>query len=244
MEASGQNERYDSFDEYSSNKDIYERIRSEIGGDDYDSFPSGVLQEKEVNIDFIKKDCLKLRRYLINFNTKENCIKKNCCQYINYFLNNTIRDQYSSDSSIFSIYKTYMNHDSNSNIKSLCGSEINYMELNKYEKTKNLYITYDLYKIFISDNYGTLCSQANSCSKAYNNVKTLYPELNDTKFCKALVDFKKFTPLGHWLRPQTQRFNGISEQFDGEQYDIQQHNSEFEEQNTEYDGYNITYSSL
>ncbi|SBT51294.1 PIR Superfamily Protein [Plasmodium ovale wallikeri] len=191
MEASGQNERYDSFDEYSSNKDIYERIRSEIGGDDYDSFPSGVLQEKEVNIDFIKKDCLKLRRYLINFNTKENCIKKNCCQYINYFLNNTIRDQYSSDSSIFSIYKTYMNHDSNSNIKSLCGSEINYMELNKYEKTKNLYITYDLYKIFISDNYGTLCSQANSCSKAYNNVKTLYPELNDTKFCKALVDFKK-----------------------------------------------------
>ncbi|SBT55565.1 PIR Superfamily Protein [Plasmodium ovale wallikeri] len=58
-----------------------------------------------------------------------------------------------------------------------------------------------------------------------------------------LLSLYKFTPLGHWLRPQTQRFNGISEQFDGEQYEIQ-HNSEFEETNTEYDGYNITYSSL
>ncbi|SBT57720.1 PIR Superfamily Protein [Plasmodium ovale wallikeri] len=191
MEASGQNERYDSFDEYSSNKDIYERIRSEIGGDDYDSFPSGVLQEKEVNIDFIKKDCLKLRRYLINFNTKENCIKKNCCQYINYFLNNMIRDHYNSDTSIFNIYKTYINHGSNNYIKSLCASEINYMEINKYEKTKNLYITYDLYKIFMSNKYGNLCSQANSCAKTYNNLKTLYPELNDTKFCRALIDFKK-----------------------------------------------------
>ncbi|SBS93866.1 PIR Superfamily Protein, partial [Plasmodium ovale curtisi] len=51
-----------------------------------------------------------------------------------------------------------------------------------------------------------------------------------------LMSSYKFTPLGHWLRLQTQRFNGISEQFDGEQYEIQQHNSEFEERNTEYDG--------
>ncbi|SBT02723.1 PIR Superfamily Protein [Plasmodium ovale curtisi] len=347
MEASGQNERYDSFDEYSSNKDIYERIRSKIG-EDYDSFPSSVLDEKKENINFIKSDCLKLRRYLINFNTKENCIERNCCQYMNHLLNTMIRDYYSSDSSIFNIYKTYINHHSNNNIKSLCASEIYYMDQNKYQKTKNLYTAYNLYKIFMSDKYGTRCSKANSCAKAYNNIKTRYPELNDTKFCKALIDFKnvfetnehistgkchskienslsypdscnnlleesnkitsssghevrglkaqvesggqphlpkgdkieeipddntissgslgsalpitlfssgisvllillslyKFTSFGQWLRLQAQRFNGISEQFDGEQYEIQQHNSEFEERNTEYDGYNITYSSL
>ncbi|SBS92360.1 PIR Superfamily Protein [Plasmodium ovale curtisi] len=59
-----------------------------------------------------------------------------------------------------------------------------------------------------------------------------------------LMSSYKFTPLGQWLRFQTRRFKGISEQYDEEQYEIQQHNSEFEERNTEYDEYNITYSSL
>ncbi|SBT83906.1 PIR protein [Plasmodium ovale] len=337
---------FDSFGDYSSNYDLFKQIQSEIG-EDYETFPYSVLGEKNENENFITSDCLKLRKYLINFNTKENCIKRNCCQYINYFLNDMVRKNYSSDSSIFDIYITYMNHDSNNYIKSLCASEINYMDQNKYKKIKKLYNMYQLYKIFISMKRGTYCFKANSCATAYNNIITEYPNLDDAKFCKALKDFKnefeanvdistgechskiqnllpytnsckeflekpmgniasseqqtaglvlqvaseisdqqkaeqnvrsmadnstsfsstvttlpislissgfgvlliflsfyKFTPLGHWLRLRTHGFEGISENLDGENYEMKNNNSEYNDENIEYNEYNISYNSL
>ncbi|SBS92363.1 PIR protein [Plasmodium ovale] len=348
MEEIRQQERYDSFDEYNYNYDIYNEIKRDIE-DLYDSFPYSVLGELKEHKESITKDCLRLRKYLLKFGSKEECQKKNCCAYINYLLNDEIRNSYESKKYIFEFYTKYLDDHSNQDIKKLCKYEINDMEEDKYQKTKKLYNVYVLYKFFISNKQLTLlaCSRANSCATAYNNIIAEYPNLNDTKFCKALRNFKKdfeyntnistkqcdalypnifllqdtcinlqeqsivtdlstqqqagqvnrgeqsmiqsfppalltergveeqssspsssgstlpiaffssgigallillsfykFTPFGQFIKLKMQKFKGTSDHLDGEQYEMQQHNSKYEKRNAEDNVYNISYSSL
>ncbi|SBT84337.1 PIR protein [Plasmodium ovale] len=348
MEGSGKEESYDSFEDYSSNKDIYDNIKSKVGAD-FHSFPDSIISKQEQKNYPIIMNCLRLRKYLMYFHSEEECKKKNCCQYINHLLNRDVRDNYSSQSATFNIFINYMNHDNNSNINNLCVSKLNYMNNDKYQKIKKLYSVYNLYKIFISNKRGKpSCSSAKASAKLYDNIKTTYTNIDDTKFCKALKDFKqvfeqnehisrkecasdvpnllsypdvcnqllqkseqaivsmeqqnsglqtevesegpqdqqkkeqmtdfkdentsipismgttlpitlfssgigallillsfyKFTPLRHWLQLRTQRFKGISEHLHEEEYEMQQHTSEYDERNSEHDEYNISYNSL
>ncbi|SBT00052.1 PIR Superfamily Protein [Plasmodium ovale curtisi] len=190
MDEGNLDERYDTFDEYSSNKDIYDSIKSKIG-DYYDSFPNEVIPQNTADRNFIVNDCLRLRKYLMTFDSKEECQTKNCCAYINYWLNYGIRNSYKSQKYIFQFYTRYMNHDSNKDIKILCGSEIIDMHEEKYNKTKKLYDVYHLYKIFNTNiRFTQSCSRAYSCARKYNNIISYYPNLDDTEFCKALNNFK------------------------------------------------------
>ncbi|SBT01779.1 PIR Superfamily Protein [Plasmodium ovale curtisi] len=186
----GHNEyRYNSFDEYISNYGTFKNIQGEIG-EHYESFPNVIVKETK-HKEFIIGDCLRLRLYLLKFATKEACEKKNCCAYINYLLNYYIRNYYESQKSIFKNYTSYMNDDSNHDIKELCGSKINDIDDNKYQKIFKLYTGYKICENFIYNKYDSRkCSLANSCSFAYNNIITTHPELNDVKFCKALKNFK------------------------------------------------------
>ncbi|SBS91442.1 PIR Superfamily Protein [Plasmodium ovale curtisi] len=190
MDGSDLHKRFDSFDEYSSNKDTYDSIKSKIG-DYYDSFPSEVIPQNTSHRVFIVKDCLRLNKYLMEFGSKEECQTKNCCAYINYLLNYGIRNSYESQKYIFQFYTRYMNHDSNKDIKKLCGSEIIDMHEEIYTKAKKLYDLYHLYKIFNTNTRGKQsCYRAKSCASKYNNIIIDYPNLDDTEFCKALNDFK------------------------------------------------------
>ncbi|SBS92856.1 PIR Superfamily Protein [Plasmodium ovale curtisi] len=189
MNGNDLNERFDSFDEYSSNKDTYDSIKTEIG-DYYKSFPNEVIPQNTTDREFIVKDCLRLNKYLMEFGSKEKCQTKNCCAYINYLLNYGIRNSYESQNSIFQFYTKYMNDNSNKDIKKLCGAEINNMDKDKYEKTKKLYGLYIVYKGLLSSQTSMTCSRANSCVSTYNNIIADYPDLNDIKFCKALNNFK------------------------------------------------------
>ncbi|SBT73666.1 Plasmodium vivax Vir protein, putative [Plasmodium ovale] len=190
MEGGDQDERYDSFDDYSFNYDTFKWIQGKIG-DDIDSFPSGFLIEQTEHTFTITNDCLRVRKYLKNFGSKGECQKKNCCLYINFYLNKLVREQYNSQSSIFDTYINYMNDISNTDIKSHCMSEIYYMDNHKYKKIKELYNAFYLYKIFSSKEHIPLCHSAKACATTYNKIITTYHELDDTKFCKALNDFKK-----------------------------------------------------
>ncbi|SBS93815.1 PIR Superfamily Protein [Plasmodium ovale curtisi] len=190
MDGSDLHERFDSFDEYSSNNDIYDEIKSDILHL-YDSFPNAIISQNTTDRELIVKECLRLKKYLMKFGNKEECQRKNCCAYINYSLNYGIRNFYKSQKSIFEFYSTYMNHDINQDIKKLCGSEIIEMHDEKYNKTKKLYDVYYLYKIFNTNTRGTQsCYLAKSCASKYNNIIIDYPNLDDTQFCKALNDFK------------------------------------------------------
>ncbi|SBS90019.1 PIR Superfamily Protein [Plasmodium ovale curtisi] len=347
MEGSGHQERYNSFDEYNYNHNIYQEIKGSAG-DIWNLFPQRIIGESRENKNSIIMDCLRLRKYLMHFHEKQICQNKNCCQYINYLLNGTVRDDYNSDSSIFNIYNSYMKDNSNYEIKNICTSEINNMNEDKYQKSKKLYGMYKSCKFFISDHHRTSpCPYAIRCTSAYNNIITEYTKLDDPKFCNALKDFRilfnnrvhttrgkcnpeisdlfpfldscnklleesqrsfasserqtenlktgethressypkqqqaiydkegdfisssslgatlpitlfssgfgallillsfyKFTPLGHWLKLRIQNFKGISENTDGEKYEINQHISEYNERNSEYNAYNIAYNSL
>ncbi|SBS95751.1 PIR Superfamily Protein [Plasmodium ovale curtisi] len=190
MDGSDLHERFDSFDEYSSNNNLYHEIKSDILHL-YDSFPNAIIPQDTTDRELIVKECLRLKKYLMKFGSKEECQRNNCCAYINYSLNYGIRNFYKSQKYIFEFYSTYMNHDINQDIKKLCGSEIIEMHDEKYNKTKKLYDVYYLYKIFNTNTRGTQsCYLAKSCASKYNNIIIDYPNVDDTEFCKALNDFK------------------------------------------------------
>ncbi|SBT01835.1 PIR Superfamily Protein, partial [Plasmodium ovale curtisi] len=184
-----QDERYNSFDEYRYNDDIYKYVQGNIG-DLYNSFPDDIKPGDTNERDSIIMDCLRLKKYIMEFDNKEPCQNKNCCAYINYMLNKGVRSYGNSHKSIFGYYISYINHHSNDQIKNICGPKIKHMNEGEYAKIEKLSNTYDLYKHFISYKYGTGCSIAKSCSRKYNDIIITYTHINDDKFCKALKDFK------------------------------------------------------
>ncbi|CAI7719450.1 PIR protein [Plasmodium vivax] len=181
---------YDSFEQYKYNHGVYEKIRGDIGNE-YNSFPKEILREQTENTDSITMDCLRIKKYLMNFNSKEKCKQQNCCQYINYLLNKRVREDYGSKGSIFDIYNKYMNHENNNMIKNLCLTEINYMNQEIYNKIDQLYNAYYTCKYYIPINNDRIkCNYANFCANAYNNITTEYIKQDDVKFCKTLKDLK------------------------------------------------------
>ncbi|SBT55621.1 PIR Superfamily Protein [Plasmodium ovale wallikeri] len=190
MERSGNNETYNSFDEYGFNKDIYDKIKNNIT-DTVDSFPNDITIENTDKGYLIIMDCFRLKKYIENFSSKEICQKKNCFQYINYLLNHTVRMYYNSKESIFNVYINYLNHPRNKTIRNICFSELYYMAEDQYQKINKLYAAYNSFKIFNSKKYSTPpCSSAKICAITYNNIITTYKKLDDIKFCKALNDFE------------------------------------------------------
>ncbi|SBT56551.1 PIR Superfamily Protein [Plasmodium ovale wallikeri] len=115
---------------------------------------------------------------------------------------------------IFKNYTSYMNDDSNHDIKELCGSKINDIDDNRYEKISKLYSGYEICEHFISNKHDSrTCSLAKSCSFAYNDIITTHPELNDVKFCKALKNFKDVlepNKLTSTVKCDAENFNFIS----------------------------------
>ncbi|CAI7721670.1 PIR protein [Plasmodium vivax] len=186
----GSNE-YNSFQQYSYNDGIYNKIKGAIG-DEFDSFPNVVLGDLKENTYYITLDCLRLRKYLMKFLSKEDCTNQNCCQYINYLLNKAVHRVYRSNKSIFDIYNKYMKHNNNNNeIMHLCLPEINYMDLDKYNKIDKLYSAYNKCMYYISNKHDRMsCYRAKSCASAYNIIMTEYIKRDDTKFCKPLKDLK------------------------------------------------------
>ncbi|SBS94922.1 PIR Superfamily Protein [Plasmodium ovale curtisi] len=344
-----EDDRYNTFEDYKSNEYILNNFYIHINGEDIDKFSGSVNTEKENEISIIK-DCITLKKYLENFSNIESCNKKNCCGYVNYWLNDRVHKNYNSNEYIFTIYNNYMKDDSDINKNNQCASKIKYINRGDFEKIKQLYNTYYLFNKFISlKSYGTSkCFLARNCATSFNTILSNYQTAEDIKFCIVLEDFKKkfenddwisqnkcvnvspnslqylnaciqlqdqtkggdlsseqpqgdlkaketlvepsylqerketidiqeehatsptsfggtlpislfssgigallifitfykFTPLGHRLQLRTQRFKGISEHLHEEEYEMQQHTSEYDERNSEHDEYNISYNSL
>ncbi|VUZ93903.1 PIR protein [Plasmodium vivax] len=185
------NEDYNTFKQYSYNHDVYLKFRGDIG-DLYDSFPNDILEGQTENNDLITKDCLRIKKFLMKFNSKDDCKNQNCCQYINYTLNKTARMYNDSKESIFDIYIKYVNHHNNNNeIMNFCSTKINCMPPEKYQKIRMLYTAYGVCQSYISNKDRiTSCNHVELCAKAYKNIITEYTKRNDTKFCKNLKDLK------------------------------------------------------
>ncbi|SCA59955.1 VIR protein [Plasmodium vivax] len=187
------NQDYDSYEQYIYNRHVYDQIKGYIG-DEYYSFPDTILGGETENKNLITKDCLRLKKFLMKFNSKDDCKKQNCCQYINYTLNKTARMYNDSKESIFDIYIKYVNHHNNNNeIMNFCSTKINCMPPEKYQKILMLYTAYEVCQSYISNKDRiTSCNRVESCAKAYKNIITEYTKRDDTKFCKNLKDLKDY----------------------------------------------------
>ncbi|SCA48151.1 PIR protein [Plasmodium ovale] len=350
MPSNEEDDRYDTFEEYTSNYNIFETIYKSIEWTDFNEFPRNVANENMENGSYIIKDCITLKKYLTHFKSIDYCGSKNCCAYINYRLNKNDRDYNKLGKYNFSIYNTYINTDSFLNKKNICTTKIKYIKSGNFEKISELYNLYYLFHQFNSNKkYGfSKCYLARNCAERYNVIIGKYQETQDIKFCNVLEDFKKkfqhddwisqnkcsnvspnilqvlnscvqlqektvkadtsleqqekapkttkmfeeasdlvegekkletteehpvsssslgptlpitlfssgigallillsfykFTALGQFLQLSIQKFKGISKNIGGEEYEMNQHISEYDEKNSEYNEYNIAYNSF
>ncbi|SBT00755.1 PIR Superfamily Protein, partial [Plasmodium ovale curtisi] len=241
---------YAFFKEYGFNYDIYENVKGSAG-DYYDSSPSDVIPEDRSDSHSIKMDCLRLNKYLIKFENNEQCQDNNCCGYVNYFLNKTA--PYNK------ILTTYKKPDETIFCKALKNFAENLEANNFTSKIK-------CKQLVVSIGYQTGQTETQMESEGPSDPqkdKVVEIQANDTTSPRSfvttlpislfssgagvlliLLSFHKFTPLGQWLKHQTQRFGAITKNSDEELYEMQQPNSEYDERNTEYNVYNIAYNSL
>ncbi|KMZ99004.1 hypothetical protein PVNG_03843 [Plasmodium vivax North Korean] len=97
----------------------------------------------------------------------------NCCNYINYWLNKTVRESdYRVNEKNFDIFDKFMRVDPNIQKSSIdCISKLSYMKKDVYEKIKKLYDLYDYFtKLKESEDPSELCHNISSLAQMYESV--------------------------------------------------------------------------
>ncbi|SBT84208.1 PIR protein [Plasmodium ovale] len=143
----------------------------------------------------ILEDFSKLKRYLINY--KSGCNQLNntrCCSYINFWLNNELRENELNEIN-FDSYRKFINFDQELLEKRMCVYDIYYLNDDRFEKTKELYYLYDQYNMFIAykdKKYEIACAYAKSCVEKYNDMINKYYDsgnlLSELKSTKDLFE--------------------------------------------------------
>ncbi|SBT84327.1 PIR protein [Plasmodium ovale] len=187
---------YDTFEEYKYNEAILEQINNSLKGKDLSDIYNGSVNEDTEYGRRVIENSITLKNYLLHFDTIESCNNKNCCGYLNYWLNQKARSYNNASYSTLTIYNTYMQDDNELKQKNLCSSKIKYMNFDKYKKMDEIYKiykSYKYYKIYKSHNSNVqlACLRANSCATEYNKILSSHTKIDDTKLCKVLEDFKK-----------------------------------------------------
>ncbi|SBT59403.1 PIR Superfamily Protein [Plasmodium ovale wallikeri] len=148
----------------------------------------------------ILNNCYILKKNLLNFISDESCSNGKCCSYMNYWLNKRMeKSKGSLTESDYDVYNDYIEYYNERHHKKICEYYKFFISTDEYEEMKKLFSLYDLYNTFItnSSNIPSGCTYLNSCVAHYNKILH-YCKLNvNSKFCKALQNFKKeFTPSG------------------------------------------------
>ncbi|SBT84069.1 PIR protein [Plasmodium ovale] len=193
MPGSEEDKKYDTFEEYNYNQNILDKSYKDILSDDFDKFSSCSENEEIENGQNIVKDCITLKKYLLHFNSIESCNNKNCCSYVNYWLNKKARTYNNAINSALKIYNKFIKDDNEFTQKNLCISKINDLNTDEYKKMEKLYKIYEHYKNYKLHKHivQVACGRAKSCAIEYNDILFNNPKIEDNKFCKVLEDFKK-----------------------------------------------------
>ncbi|SBT72917.1 Plasmodium vivax Vir protein/Plasmodium variant antigen protein Cir/Yir/Bir, putative [Plasmodium ovale] len=185
MTGNNENAIYDTFEEYISYKDALDRIKGNISSQDIEALYDNSLFIDKENKKGIITDCLRMRDYILRFYSKNN----NCCVYMNYWLNKLVRTAYKRNTSIFDIFRNYMNQEIKLKPDNPCTYKINYMDEYTYQNIYQLYFMYDQYKHF-KKNGKAGCHQAVKCAETYNKIVGDCHKLGKGKNCKVLENFK------------------------------------------------------
>ncbi|CAG9479400.1 unnamed protein product [Plasmodium vivax] len=115
----------------------------------------------------------------------------NCCNYINYWLNKTVRDsKYGINEHNFKYFDEFMKIDPNIRDNSInCISKLRYIDADTFQKMEKLYDLYDYFtKLKESEVPTTLCHNISDLAKRYESMMQEYER--DNVLCKELTNLK------------------------------------------------------
>ncbi|SBT54290.1 PIR Superfamily Protein [Plasmodium ovale wallikeri] len=188
-----QDGEYLSFDEYNHYKSKINESYEVVDQVEYEELFKYVISVATENNMEILKNCYILKNYLLNFKNDQDCNHGKCCSYMNYWLNKKIRknenDFVQSD---FDVYNDFIEYYNSRTDEKVCKSNKFFISTDIYEEMKKLYSLYELYNTFKTNsaNIDRRCRDLNTCVMQYNKIVPKCKENRDTKFCKALQNFK------------------------------------------------------
>ncbi|SCA59845.1 VIR protein [Plasmodium vivax] len=97
----------------------------------------------------------------------------NCCNYINYWLNKTVRkSEYNVNDENFNIFDKFMKIDPKAKEDKInCTSKLSYIDTDAFEKIKKLYDLYDYFtELKESKNRSSLCHNISKLSEKYESI--------------------------------------------------------------------------
>ncbi|SBS93198.1 PIR Superfamily Protein [Plasmodium ovale curtisi] len=134
----------------------------------------------------------KLIQYLDYYNTNDTCETSNSCRYINYWLNDKVRNLYELNTTDFHFFPKYASCDKHKK-KFKCTSCIYLLPEDEFKSINEIYELYDAYYIYrtIQSKSDVICNYANSFIDKHNNLvfKCNYKE--NKNMCHELGEVRK-----------------------------------------------------
>ncbi|KMZ95072.1 hypothetical protein PVMG_05599 [Plasmodium vivax Mauritania I] len=119
--------------------------------------------------------------------------REKCCNYINYWLNKTVRDsEYGVNEQNFKIFEDFKKADPKDETDMFdCIPKLRYMDNGAFQKMKNLYDLYDEFTILKQKkNNSSLCQNITDLAEKYNRIMHAY-KWKDKNLFKELTSLKK-----------------------------------------------------
>ncbi|SBT58313.1 PIR Superfamily Protein [Plasmodium ovale wallikeri] len=194
MVSSQQDGEYFSFEEYHSYKNkLDESHMFKYEEEEYQEFFQNAMPNDSEKHSEILNNCYILKKYLQNFISDESCSNGKCCSYMNYWLNKKMeKSKLSLTKPDFDVYNEYIQYYNNRNHTKICESNKFFISNDIYEEMKKIYSLYESYNAFIENKADSQsgCKNLNFCVTYYNKILRKCKQNRDTKFCKALQNFK------------------------------------------------------
>ncbi|EDL42651.1 variable surface protein Vir28-related [Plasmodium vivax] len=183
---------YFNYHDYTEIKNIFDYTPSDI----YDVIVANDLIKPISNTTPKELELLKTFNDLKKMILRHPCVirhgQETCCNYINYWLNKTVRDsEYNVNKQNFNIFDKFMQDDPK--IKegpTTCKSKLSYMDTDTFKKMEKLYDLYDYFtKLKESKVPTTLCHNISDLTEKYESV---FKECNgkDNNLCDKLTNLK------------------------------------------------------
>ncbi|GAW84123.1 variable surface protein [Plasmodium gonderi] len=202
-------ETYCTYDDYNFFKGKFDQTIESLGvTQDIQNF----LSIRKIHGDIHKLfmgDFNRVKQYFENFNTNDSCRNRQCCAYINYWINERIRSQaysnYSKNVSIFSHFKDFVHYNNNDNSNNMCIYDIKYMNDVLFKKVDELYkLYYSYFEIYLStiildSSMAFDCQSLNELIKKYNNIINDYKETGSCFLFKKLYVLRYLIENNEWM---------------------------------------------
>ncbi|SBS95733.1 PIR Superfamily Protein [Plasmodium ovale curtisi] len=172
---------YCPHNEYNEFKNILESFNT-IANDGYNQACFDIFNETIRGNQKLLGYFKQLKQYLEKYKNNTSCKTSNCCRYINYWLNDKVRNLYDLNRNDFHLFQKYAKCEEHKETFK-CTSDIYLLSEEEFQSVNELYELYDAYYAYISvkNNSNVSCDYANKFTNKHNNLvyKCNYKENNN-----------------------------------------------------------------